>query len=262
MLCHINFVSTVMMYSCDHVQIDPLVNKLNENRCIEVQWLCDSSSCFSDDIDKLRSELNKGSILIDCSCPGGVHSDMHKAVKSCTQLPSGDPDSNKWRIIQLNNVESDTQTSSWSKSSIDYVDVMNYSDLSNVAVGRVDDKVMEYLGSRTSSIHSENEVQDSINLKDHLLKETIRNQKEIKEQLASVATSGQVKRLAEDVAEQRVQFARQSKETCELLKEDLDTIITKEEALGKYYNLPLQCIYIINVNFLTATDVRKLNKEL
>jgi len=223
----------VLVYSCHHVQIDPLVNKLNENKCIDVQQLGDDTgaSRLSDDVDKLHTELDKGSILIDCcSCPKEDHSNMHKAVKSCTQLPSGDPDSDKWRIIQLNNTENDTQASSWSKSSIDYVDVMNYSNLSNV-VDKVDDKVMEYLGSRTSSIHSEqNEIQDSITV--HLLanqNKIIENQEKIQGQLASVD---------ETTKKGLVQSATQHKETQELLEatqEDLDEVKTKQGVIGKYY---------------------------
>jgi len=244
----------VLVYSCCHAQIDPLVKKLEENKCIEVQQLGDNTgaSRLSDDVDMLHLELNKGSILIDCSCPRENHSNMHKAVKSCTILPSGDPDSDKWKIIQLNNTENDT--SSWSKSSIDYVDVMNYNNLNKNVVDKVDDKVMEYLGSRTSSISEQNGIQDSTKDQDRLLPEILTKQNEIirKQEEIEVQISSVHRAKEEDVTARRVQH----EETQELLKEhkkNVELIITKQELFGKYNS---SNAYLVNVIILIERDLK------
>lgn len=154
----------MLIYSCDHFNVDLLVNKLEENQDFDVKKLVDDpSSQLSDNVSKLHSEISHGSVLIDCSCPGGVHSTMHTVVKSYTQKPSGDSESSKWQIIQLNNCDADG--ASWSKL-FDHVEVMDYHTL-DVVLDHVESKLKEYSQSTTLSIHSENE--DNVSVKQQLL---------------------------------------------------------------------------------------------
>ena len=157
----------MLIYSCDHSNIEPLVNKLKVNQEFEVEELInDPSARLSDIVSMLHSEISQGSVLIDCSCPGVTHSTMHTVVKSYTQKPSGDPTSSKWHVIQLNNCETDVNTSpSWSKL-YDHVDVIDYSTL-DVVLDHVENKLIEYSQSNTSSIHSESDV--NISMKQQLL---------------------------------------------------------------------------------------------
>ena len=157
----------MLIYSCDHFNIEPLINKLKWNQNFEVEELIDDpSSQLSDIVSMLHSEISQGSVLIDCSCPGVTHSTMHAAVKSYTQKPSEDPASSRWHIIWLNNCDTDVDTSpSWSRL-YDHIDVMDYSTL-DVVLDHVESKLREYSRSSTLSIHSESE--DNISMKQDLL---------------------------------------------------------------------------------------------
>ena len=236
-----NTFHVVLIHTCEHINVDSLVTKLKENHNFEVEELTDDpSSQLSDNVSKLHSEISQGSVLIDCSCPGGVHSTMHTVVKSYTQKPSGDPDSSRWQIIQLNNCDTDEETSpSWSKSKLyDYVDVMDYSNLESldVVVNHVEHKLMEYSGSRTWSIHSSEN--DNTSLKQHLLPEQRQRAVGVSGQQATNDTQllEEVKGISKKVdvlASQGTERHKEVQESLEGNKELLERVVTQEEAIGK-----------------------------
>ena len=233
----------MLIYSCDHSNIDPLVNKLKGKQEFEVEELIDDPSYqLSDNVSKLHSEISHGSVLIDCSCPGGTHTTMHTVVKSYTQKPSGDPDSSRWQIIQLNNCGTDVEIDpSWSKL-YDHVEVMDYHTLDDV-VDHVESKLIEYSHNRTSSIHSENE--DNVSMKQQLLPgEELRPvgasvHKTTNEQVDNKQILEKVEGLAQGIESLAAQNASQHKELLtsvedhkEQAKEQTETIGTQLDAIG------------------------------
>ena len=235
-----NFI--VLIYSCDHINVDLLVNKLKENRDFEVEELTDDPpSQLSDNVLRLHSEISQGSVLIDCSCPGGVHSTLHTVVKSYTQKPSGDPESSRWQIIQLNNCEIDAETSpSWSKL-YDYIDVMDYDNL-DVVVDHVEHKLIEYSHSRTLSIHS-SENEENVSVKHHLLPEQkerrvgASGQNTTNEQIEILGkVEGLAQGLAQGIESLATQSAVQHKElvtSVKYNKKQVQKVATQVEAIGK-----------------------------
>ena len=231
----------MLIYSCDHSNINPLVNKLKGKQEFEVEELIDDpSSQLSDNVSKLHSEISHGSVLIDCSCPGGTHTTMHTVVKSYTQKPSGDPDSRRWQIIQLNNCGTDVEIDpsyAWSKL-YDHVEVMDYHTLDDV-VDHVERKLIEYSHNRTSSIHSENEY--NVSMKQQLLPgEELRPvgasaHKTTIEQVDNNQILEKVEGLAQGIQSLTAQSTSQHKElitSVEHNKELTETMGTQLDAIG------------------------------
>ena len=222
-----------------------LVNKLNGNQNLEVEELIDDpSSQLSDNVSKLHSEISQGSVLIDCSCPGVTHSTMHTVVKSYTQKPSGDPDSSRWHIIQLNNCGTDVEIDpSWSKL-YNHIDVMDYSTL-DVVLDHVESKLIEYSRSSTLSIHSESE--DNMSVKQHLLPGQQRpvGASATNEQINSKQILEKVEGLAQGIESLAAQSASLHKElltSVEDNKEQSQQTITQLGAIGMTIITQLEAI--------------------
>ena len=242
MIQHFHII--VLIYSCDHFNIEPLINKLKVNQEFEVEELIDDPSSLSDIVLMLHSELSQGSVLIDCGCLGVTHSIMHTVVKSYTRRPSGDPDSSRWHIIQLNQCDTDMEMDpSWSKL-YDHVDVMDYSTLDDDVVDSVERKLIDYSQSRTWSIHSsENELDASG--KQHLLAGHHDEQRAVgaSRQITNAQNDDGYNKLEEqvEVLVQKVDVLRseaveQHKELQDSLigqTEQLEQILTQGEAISK-----------------------------
>ena len=229
----------VLIHTCDDINVEPLVDKLKSNKELDVQELADDTLSLNDDISKLCFEMNQRSVLVDCSCPGGDHSTMQKAVKSFTQKPSGDPNSSKWRIIQLNKCDTNPETS-WSKV-FGYIDAIDFSDI-NAIVDDVVGKLIEYSQSRAPSIHSlENEV-DTSHKKLLLSRHDGEETSEVSGQSASnKLLLEELKKEFQGVSQKldglESQNTEHHKETKELLseqKEQTQQLITQAEAIGRY----------------------------
>ena len=75
----------VLIYaSVDH-PIDLLLSKLLQNDMFMIEELAEIPSfLYNEYISKISMELNVGTVLLDCGCPGQAHDDLHKAVKYFT----------------------------------------------------------------------------------------------------------------------------------------------------------------------------------
>ena len=249
--------------TCDHINVEPLVSKLNSNADFYVEKLTDNPPSSFDDNNKiLYSEISQGSVLVDCSCPGGDHSTMHKAVKCYTQKPSGDPNSSKWYIIRLNKCGNNPEIppSSWSKL-FGYIDVIDYSDINGV-IDNVERKLREYLHSRTSSIHSsENEV-DTCHKKRLLHSEERQVGRQVgaaRDKISLEEVQKGVQGLHEKVDALKSQNAQQHEEVTNALtgqKEDIQQIATLEEAISKCYRLNLILYTFVNCLLLSTKTVK------
>ena len=266
----------MLIYSCDHIKVDPLVNKLKGNQEFDVEELTDDpSSQLSDNVSKLHSEISHGSVLIDCSCPGVTHSTMHTAVKSCSQKDPGYPDSHRWQIIQLNNCDADAEIDpSWSKL-YGHVDMMDYCTLDDDVVERVESKLIDYSQSRTRSIHSsENEL--NVSGKQHLLGGQHDEQRTVG---ASRQTNVQndngynklvegVEGLVQEVDVLRSETAEQHKEVQDSLKgqtEQLESIAKQEEVISvsmKQQLLPGLKLRPVGASVQKATNIQVDDKQI
>ena len=238
-LCHHVF-DIVLMHTCacDHINVKPLVSKLKRNNELDVKELTvDTSSSLNDKFSKLYSEMNQHTALVDCSCPGGYHSNMQTVVKSFTQRPTeGDPNISKWRIIQLNkcNLNPETSPQSWSKL-FGFIDAIDYSDIGAI-VDVVERKLIEYSQSRTSSIHSFENEMDTCQLLDgqHSEEKPVGAPEqnkiliEVSQKLKGV--SQKLDGISNEQAERHEEIKEKLIDNDEILQE----VITQGEAIGKY----------------------------
>ena len=145
----------VLIYaSVDH-PIDLLRSKLLQNDMFMIEELAEIPSfLYNEYISKISMELNVGTVLLDCGCPGQAHDDLHKAVKYFTLKPFGSNESNSWHILRLIHTDGEIDSQSWSPL-FDHVEEMCYGELNDEVVNAVVHKLLEYAPtSRASSIGS------------------------------------------------------------------------------------------------------------
>ena len=145
----------VLIYaSVDH-PIDLLLSKLLQNDKFMIEELAEIPSfLYNEYISKISMELNVGTVLLDCGCPGQAHDDLHKAMKYFTLKPFGSNESNSWHILRLIHTDGEIDSQSWSPL-FDHVEEMCYGELNDEVVNAVVHKLLEYAPtSRASSIGS------------------------------------------------------------------------------------------------------------
>ena len=144
----------MLVYACDHHPIDLLLSKVRQNdNKFKIEELTKTPTfLFNDYISEVSNELNSGTVLVDCGCPGQAHDDLHKAVKYFTLKPFEPKKSKSWKVLRLIHKDGKIDSRSWS-TLFDHVEVMYYGELNGEVVDDILNKLGEYVSSRrTSSI--------------------------------------------------------------------------------------------------------------
>ena len=156
-----------------------LLRKLQQNDEFRIEQLTITPSFLLDEyISKVSVELNLGTVLVDCGCPGQPSDDfLHKAIKYFTLKPFGSDESSSWKVLRLIHTDGEIDSRSWSPM-FDHVEVMYYGELDDGVVNAVVDKLSQCASIiRTSSIDSRNAREQLLQVDKEMTKTII---KEIK----------------------------------------------------------------------------------
>ena len=143
-----------------------LLRKLQQNDEFRIEQLTVTPSFLLDEyISKVSVELNLGTVLVDCGCPGQPRDDfLHKAMKYFTLKPFGSDESSSWKVLRLIHTDGEIDSRLWSPM-FDHVEVMCYGELDDEVMNAVVDKLLQCASIiRTSSIDSRN-----VNTREQLL---------------------------------------------------------------------------------------------
>ena len=143
-----------------------LLRKLQQNDEFRIEQLTVTPSFLLDEyISKVSVELNLGTVLVDCGCPGQPRDDfLHKAMKYFTLKPFGSDESSSWKVLRLIHTDGEIDSRLWSPM-FDHVEVMYYGELDDEVMTAVVDKLLQCASIiRTSSIDSRN-----VNTREQLL---------------------------------------------------------------------------------------------
>ena len=201
-----------------------LLSKLQQNDEFRIEQLTMTPSFLLDEyISKVSVELNLGTVLVDCDCPGQPCDDfLHKAVKYFTLKPFGSVESSSWKVLRLIHTDGEIDLGSWSPM-YDHVEVMYYGELDDKVVNAVVDKLLQCASIiRTSSIDSRNACEQLLQV------ERKREQKEITKTIID-----EIKAASDRVIDHADKNNEEIHNKLDDLGENVDLVQTQNSALSE-----------------------------